>query len=311
LVQFIVEVQNFYRQQRSLTNPIIVQCSNGIGRTGAFCVVYIGIDEIDQGNGIVQVTEVVSQLRRQRRSVVAYKEQLKFCYDSILCYAQDLLMRRGILVSRATFGNKLADRTHARPPTDDLVLGLPNLSAIQTSVAKMNVRPPRPPVDSNPASDTATATTSPTRVVHSSSFDSIDGGSQAGFAASSSDMSIQQANERSRSSSPSSSVCSAGGTSPQHRGSSDQKSTGCGVIPPSLTNLPPSLADLQNPAMFRIDPSPTTRRKITKASFFDPSRPSLGAAEGSGSDSGGDPLSQLDPLWTLKAKDQQSASGKS
>ena len=69
-------------------------CSNGVGRTGTFCVVYVAIDEINQGNGIMQLPELVSQLRRQRRSLVEYKEQLKFCYDAVLCYAQDVLIRR-------------------------------------------------------------------------------------------------------------------------------------------------------------------------------------------------------------------------
>jgi len=69
-------------------------CSNGVGRTGTFCVVYVAIDEINQGNGFVQLPELVSRLRRQRRSLVQYKEQLQFCYDAILCYAQDVLVRR-------------------------------------------------------------------------------------------------------------------------------------------------------------------------------------------------------------------------
>lgn len=68
--------------------------SNGVSRTGTFCVVYAAIDEINQGNGILPVPELVCRLRRQRRSLVQYKEQLKFCYDTILCYAQDVLIRR-------------------------------------------------------------------------------------------------------------------------------------------------------------------------------------------------------------------------
>jgi len=54
----------------------------------------VAIDEINQGNGFVQLPELVSRLRRQRRSLVQYKEQLQFCYDAILCYAQDILVRR-------------------------------------------------------------------------------------------------------------------------------------------------------------------------------------------------------------------------
>jgi len=68
--------------------------SNGVGRTGTFCAVYAAVDEIGRGNGIVPVTELVSRLRRQRRALVQSKEQLKFCYDAVLCYAQDVLVRR-------------------------------------------------------------------------------------------------------------------------------------------------------------------------------------------------------------------------
>ena len=68
--------------------------SNGVGRTGAFCVIYAGINEIDLGNGIIQINEMIGRMRRQRRSMVQYKEQLKFCYDTVLYYAQDMLRRR-------------------------------------------------------------------------------------------------------------------------------------------------------------------------------------------------------------------------
>jgi len=69
-------------------------CSNGVGRTGTFCVVYVAVDEINQGNGFMPLPELVGRLRRQRRSSVQYKEQFQFCYDAILCYAQDVLIRR-------------------------------------------------------------------------------------------------------------------------------------------------------------------------------------------------------------------------
>ena len=68
--------------------------SNGVGRTGSFCVVYAAVTEINQGNGLIQIPELVSQMRRHRRSMVQNKEQLKFCYNAVLYYAQDYLQRR-------------------------------------------------------------------------------------------------------------------------------------------------------------------------------------------------------------------------
>ena len=55
---------------------------------------YVAVDEINQGNGFMPLPELVGRLRRQRRSSVQYKEQFQFCYDAILCYAQDVLIRR-------------------------------------------------------------------------------------------------------------------------------------------------------------------------------------------------------------------------
>ena len=67
--------------------------SNGVGRTGAFCAVYTGVQEINQGHSLVSVMELVTQLRQRRRSMVHDRELLQFCYHAILYYAQDLLMK--------------------------------------------------------------------------------------------------------------------------------------------------------------------------------------------------------------------------
>jgi len=180
---------------------------------------------------------------------------------------------------------------HGRVPSDDLVLGLPNLSAIQSSVSKMNVHPQRLQPDSAAASD-AGSSESTVKAEYSTS-DSVDGAS-----VSSVDASVVLVSEHSGLSTPTSTACP-----PSAEMSVQDAFTAAPTS--SLPGLPPSLADLQNPATFSIQPSPKHSRKITKASFFDPSRPALGETS-DGSEGTADPLSRLDPLWSLKPTGKES-----
>ena len=68
--------------------------STGIGRTGTFLTIYTGMQEIDHGNGIINVLEVAKILFHQRRNAIREKSQLKYCYEAILYYGQDILAKR-------------------------------------------------------------------------------------------------------------------------------------------------------------------------------------------------------------------------
>ena len=198
----------------------------------------------------------------------------------------------GVHTSKTTFGNK-TPTGHGRVPSDDLVLGLPNLTAIQSSVSKMNVRPQRQQTDPAAASDAGS--TEPAVKTEYNSSDSIDGASSFSV-----DASVLQMSEHSGLSSPASSTSTACPLSAPESVQNESTS--------SLPGLPQSLADLQNPATFSIQPSPKHNRKITKASFFDPSRPALGETADESEDSA-DPLSKLDPLWSLKPPGKESTDG--
>jgi len=219
----------------------------------------------------------------------------------------------GILNARSTFGSgklpTVGDRTHVRAPSDDLVLGLPSLSAIQSSVSKMSVRAPTTRASSI---DAAFSTDAAIPDMASKSDSSVPWALD-GVALTPVDFSYAKLiDEHSRASSPALSTCSGSESSmhlsPQHHCAQTlaDPTRLPSVGGPSLANLPPSLADLQNPATFRIDPSPSTKRKITKASFFDPARPSI--SEGTDN---ADPLSQLDPLWSLKPPSKECVNGNS
>ena len=208
------------------------------------------------------------------------KSLQRFYIVSFFCVNVD-----GIHASKPAFGNKTpALSGHGRMPSDDLVLGLPNLSAIQSSVSKMNVRPQRQQTDSA-ASDAGNCEAA--SKAESSSSDSIDG-----VYVSSVDASAVPATEQTGLSSTSTTYA------PSVAESAVESSS-------SLPILPLSLADLQNPATFSIQPSPKHGFKITKASFFDPSRPALGETADASQDSA-DPLNKLDPLWPLKLTSKDS-----
>ena len=64
----------------------------------------------------------------------------------------------------------------------------------------------------------------------------------------------------------------------------------------SLNALPPSLADSIDPQKFKLDPPNTG--KITKDNFE--TKTGMGLASASQAKDPNDPLSGLDPLWSLK-----------
>ncbi len=69
-------------------------------------------------------------------------------------------------------------------------------------------------------------------------------------------------------------------------------------IPDKLIDLPDKLADLQNPSTFDIGAEPG-KKKFTKASFLEKTT----CLQDAISDPA-DPLSMLDPLWSVKSKDK-------
>lgn len=275
--------------------PVIVSCSNGIGRTGAFSVIYTGIQEINQGHGIISIPEAVTALRNQRKAMIQHKEQLKFCYDAVLYYAQDILMKRGILTSKASFGDRLpqpGDKNHVRKPSEDFVFGHSNVTSLQSSLAKLSTYHVRP--NNQPDSNNAGSSVQPPAVEKEvESLPSVEAEVENPLPSevNGKDVTTAENDAGQGLSSRPNSASTVGKTSPQSSAASSRSST------PSMGQIPSSLADLQNPSTFKMDVTQPTKKKITKASFLHPGR---SLAEGSSDPA--DPLSQLDPLWSLKDK---------
>ncbi|KFM68936.1 Tyrosine-protein phosphatase non-receptor type 23, partial [Stegodyphus mimosarum] len=143
LLQFISDVISYQKQQRNLLRPVVVHCSAGIGRSGCFCLITALVTEMNSGHGPRDVAQIAGTVSQQRKFLIQEKEQLKFCYDAVLYYAQDLLMRRGILTTRASFDDKLpgsgSTNSHVRHPSEDFILGSGGLAKLQSGIAKMGL----------------------------------------------------------------------------------------------------------------------------------------------------------------------------
>jgi protein tyrosine phosphatase len=65
LVKQVEIVQTFNEKNNSLCGPILVHCSAGIGRTGAFIALSIGMKQIDM-ESMVDIVQIVCRLRKNR-----------------------------------------------------------------------------------------------------------------------------------------------------------------------------------------------------------------------------------------------------
>jgi len=70
--------------------PVVVHCSAGIGRTGTFCTVHATLEKykLDVAGGVrkpkVNIVNTILHFRKQRPGMVQTKDQLIFCYNSVL-----------------------------------------------------------------------------------------------------------------------------------------------------------------------------------------------------------------------------------
>ncbi|XP_071087460.1 uncharacterized protein [Haliotis cracherodii] len=79
LLDFMWRVKVIYGQQ---TEPIIVHCSAGIGRTGTYIAVESLVEQA-KTEGVVDVVSFVSNMRGQRKNMIQTKEQYLFVYQAV------------------------------------------------------------------------------------------------------------------------------------------------------------------------------------------------------------------------------------
>ncbi|XP_069698409.1 tyrosine-protein phosphatase non-receptor type 23 isoform X3 [Periplaneta americana] len=92
-LSFVSETLNFYSQQRGACHPVVVHCLSGVGRTGLFCLVTAAVCEIQAGRGLLDLVTTTAVMSTHRKGSLRDREHLKFAYQAVLYYAQDLLMK--------------------------------------------------------------------------------------------------------------------------------------------------------------------------------------------------------------------------
>ena len=80
------EAQVLYESQQEKVGPMIVHCSAGCGRSGAFCAIDTAIRRLMKPEGAQDkdlLFDTISRFREQRVSMVQTLRQFVFCYETI------------------------------------------------------------------------------------------------------------------------------------------------------------------------------------------------------------------------------------
>ncbi|KAG5856819.1 hypothetical protein ANANG_G00011940 [Anguilla anguilla] len=307
LIRFIQEVHGHYLHQRPLHTPIVVHCSSGVGRTGAFCLLYAALQELEAGNGIPDLPLLVRKMRQQRKNMLQEKLHLKFCYEAVLKHAEQVLQRHGVSTAPCSkSNNSIAPKTYSRQESQDIVLGgdMP-ISSIQATIAKLSIRPPSA---SEQGLDLGQDLPPPALA------DVLIPGDVEPSSLSPPEPTLSEPLPLSLSPPPSSPEKAQSPPPPnQEHGNgldgpvpatanhhSDPTQMPAPALPPALGSSSSSSSSLEllasmTPEAFTLDSAYRGKQRINKQSFLQPH-------EGQGLQgvpSEDDPLSNLDPLWTL------------
>lgn len=90
------ETLSLWGQQRG-SGPIVVHCVAGVGRSGLFIVSTAAVCEIQMGHGLPDLITLIASVSSCRKNALHDREHLKFAYQTLLYYAQDLLMKRELV----------------------------------------------------------------------------------------------------------------------------------------------------------------------------------------------------------------------
>ncbi|KTF95107.1 hypothetical protein cypCar_00021432 [Cyprinus carpio] len=278
---------------------------SGVGRTGAFCLLYAALQEIEAGNGIPDLIQLVRKMRQQRKNMLQEKLHLKFCYEAILKHTEQVLQRHGIITSPSIrTSNNIALKSYLRQESQDIVLGgdMP-FSSIQATVAKLSIRPPSVDHEQESGQDQilsvseapSTVEPDPTESSLQPSQDPLCYEAMPGYI--SPPLSCTSSPGKTQLPSPPSGQGNGfSGSTPASPVSNLHPSTEAAhhAPSPSTSSSLDLLASL-TPEAFNLDSAHRGKQRISKQSFLHPQ-------EGKGLQGppeGDDPLSSLDPLWTL------------
>ncbi|XP_037985937.1 tyrosine-protein phosphatase non-receptor type 23 [Motacilla alba alba] len=290
LLRFIQEVHGHYLHQRPLHTPVVVHCSSGVGRTGAFCLLYAAVQEVEAGNGIPDLAQLVRRMRQQRKHMLQEKLHLKFCFEAVLLHAEQVLLRHGVgAPSLAKPPNSTSPKLYFQQDPQDLVLGgdVP-ISSIQATIAKLSIKPGGPSAepgegwgaDPGPAPDPAEP-----EVPLAVPDGVVDGVGAPEPEPPAPRPPVPEAAGDAESSNH------VGGESPEGPGGPAEPP----AAPPAASSSSLELLASLTPEAFSLDASLKGKQRMNKQNFLQ-AQPGEGLRAPRPSD---DPLSMLDPLWTL------------
>uniref|UniRef100_A0A8C7H2W9 Tyrosine-protein phosphatase non-receptor type 23 n=1 Tax=Oncorhynchus kisutch TaxID=8019 RepID=A0A8C7H2W9_ONCKI len=301
LICFIQEVHGYYLHQRPLHTPIVVHCSSGVGRTGALCLLYAAVQELEAGNSIPDLPLLVQKMRQQRKNMLQEKLHLKFCYEAVLKHAEQVLQRHGYLPTAPCSKTPSTAPYSRQESQQDIVLGGDmTISSIQATIAKLSIRPPSA---TDPAMDPVPDIGAP------SGLEDQPFTPPTGLPL---DRELEPAATLARDPFPSGtqpSSLSPTLSSPEEVQSPppngvDTSSPNNQVTPdpappsgPALNSLE-LLASLTAEAFSMEGGGCKGKHRVTKQSFLQPAE-GQGLHQGPREEEGDDPLSNLDPLWSL------------
>uniref|UniRef100_A0A6Q2YGP9 Tyrosine-protein phosphatase non-receptor type 23 n=1 Tax=Esox lucius TaxID=8010 RepID=A0A6Q2YGP9_ESOLU len=301
LIHFIQEVHGYYLHQRPLHTPIVVHCSSGVGRTGAFCLLYAAVQELEAGNSIPDLPLLVKKMRQQRKNMLQEKLHLKFCYEAVLKHAEQVLQRHGYLPAAPCLKapSTAAAKPYSRQESQqDIVLGGDmTISSIQATIAKLSIRPPSATdLAMNPGLNGGAPSGLEDQPFVPSNNLPLDGKLELSVAPAS----LSPSSPEKVQSLPPNGVDAPAPSSPPTAKNN--------VVPEVLpdpgppTGPPPNslelLASLTPEAFSMEGGGGRGKHRVTKQSFLQPAE-GQGLHKGPIEEGGDDPLSSLDPLWSL------------
>uniref|UniRef100_A0A7N8XIS4 Tyrosine-protein phosphatase non-receptor type 23 n=1 Tax=Mastacembelus armatus TaxID=205130 RepID=A0A7N8XIS4_9TELE len=304
LLRFIQEVHGHYLHQRPLHTPVVVHCSSGVGRTGVFCLLYAALQELEAGNGIPDLPLLVKKMRQQRKNMLQEKLHLKFCYEAVLKHAEQVLQRHGITTATCSKNtNSAAVKPYSRQESQqDLVLGgdMP-ISSIQATIAKLSIRPPSatdPAMEASCGLEEQVGTILPDLNIQllQDPCPPVDLHTPSSFS--------PPLSSPTHSPPPPNGLDAVSSPSPPAANHQPVPEPAPSLSPPpaSFAPAPSSLELLASlaPEAFSMEGGGRGKQRVTKQSFLQP-------AEGQGlhgtrGNEGNDPLSSLDPLWSLNKR---------
>ncbi|XP_045472120.1 tyrosine-protein phosphatase non-receptor type 23 isoform X2 [Harmonia axyridis] len=121
-IGFVKEFINLHQQQKLLSNPIVVHCSSGIGRSGVACLLIFAILEATNSVTLPDLTSLANKITSFRKNILRDREHLKFAYVAFLAYMKQIVSDNANVSnsSEAIEGEKSKENSTENDPLSSL-----------------------------------------------------------------------------------------------------------------------------------------------------------------------------------------------